>query len=177
MAQNVAVRGSAPYAAVMNAPVAPAPVSFWEWFCAVYPPDEFVYNQQHYFVTIKPASQKSATGNLSIQVPIFCFSFRTFFWRSDNGAAPTFPVRVGIALLSGNDWTFGQWAQQTITGAGGAYDFPFYWPREVPASTQLTITADNTLNTQESDGDCGIVGLEPRRRDVPLHRAMAQGQR
>lgn len=156
----------------------PAPVSFWEWFCAVYPPDYFVYNQQHYFVTINVAAANQNAGNLNIQVPIFCFSFRSYFFVTSSGAVPTFPVRIGIALLSGNDWTFGQWAQQVITGAGAAYDFPFYWPREVPASTQLTITAVNTLNAAAAiTGDAGIVGLEPRRRETPLRANMGPGMR
>ncbi len=156
----------------------PAPVSFWEWFCAAYPPNLFVYNQQHYFVTINVAGAGSSSGNLSIQVPIFCFSFRSFFFATATGAAPVFPIRLGIALLSGNDWTFGQWAQQVITGAGAAYDFPFYWPREVPASTQLTITAVNTLNAAIAmTGDAGIVGLEPRRREQPLRANMGPGMR
>ena len=159
---------------------ASAPVSFWEWFCTVYPPMHFIYNEQFYFVTISPAaSAASTTGNLSIQVPIFAFGFRGRVWSTYDGQPPTFPVRAGIALLSGNDWTFGQWDPAVLTGTNGTFstDYRFEWPREVPASTQLTITINNTLNSQALTGDWGIFGLEPRRRDQPLTQAMLQDAR
>jgi hypothetical protein len=147
-------------------------VSFWEWFCSLYPPDEYVYNTQHYFATIKPAASSSSTGTLSVQVPLYAFGFRSKGINTTGGAAVSIPYRIGIALLSGNDWTFGNWFAPVITGDGQAYEYTFYWPREVPASTQLTVTIDNTINNTAGGitVDAGIVGLEPRKRDVPIER-------
>jgi len=160
-----------------------APATFWEWFASVYPPDKFIYNWQYYFTTIRALGGAPGNGNLNIQVPLFVMGFRSQFWNVVTGAVPPFPIRIGIALLSGNDWTFGQWSQAVITGAGLGQPYDVYpWPREVPASTQLSITISNTLNPAISiEGDCGVVGLEPRRRDQPIIRGntgqMATGQR
>lgn len=147
-----------------------APATFWEWFCRVYDPNEYVYNWQFYFLTLKPGAGASVGATINIQVPIFAFEFRSKFWFSSNGAVPTFPYRIGIAMQSTNDWTFGQWASPVITGdQGQSMDYRFAWPREVPASTNLTITVNNALNGANAlEGDAGIVGLEPRKRNVPL---------
>lgn len=160
----------------MEAPLnAMAPQSFWDWFCSIYPPDEFLFNWQHYFVQL--ASAPSAANNsaqLAIQVPLFVFEFRSKTWVSGTGAAPTFPVFTGISLLSGNDWTYGQWAESLITGAGGQTPSPFRfpWPREVPPSTNLTVTVNNSLNNVAMTGHYGVVGIEPRRRDESVSRQM-----
>jgi hypothetical protein len=148
-----------------------APVSFWEWFCAKYPPDDFIYNWQYYYTSIAAgANVANNPGNLNIQVPLFVFSFRSYAWVTATGLSPVFPYGIGIALLSGNDWTFGQWASQIVTGNGQAYDFPFAWPREVPATTQLTITVNNSFfpGSTPLTVNAGVVGLEPRQRQQSL---------
>ncbi len=148
-----------------------APASFWDWFTRVYNPNDFVYNWQHYLVSITATNAVKTAGNLNIQVPLYAFAFRSHAWVSSSGAKPGFPYGIGIALLSGNDWTFGQWSSETITGdcplSTTHYDAPFAWPREVPASTQLTVTIDNTLYASSTTlvVHAGIVGIEPRRRE------------
>lgn len=154
-----------------------APVTFWEWFGRTYPPDQFVYNTQFFMTTIKAGTTAITPGILVIQTPLFAFSFRSFGFVTGTGAAPTFPYRIGIALGSGNDWTFGQWSSQIVTGNGTSSGFDFVWPREVAASTQLSVSIDNTLNAGQITVDAGLVGLEPRRRDRPLDQQMGLAQR
>lgn len=150
------------------------PREFWAFLTKYYSPREYVYNWQHYFVSIAASANAKTSANLNVQVPLFAFNFRSKAFITSSGAKPTIPYGIGIALLSGNDWTFGQWESSVITGddplASQHADMPFAWPREVPPATQLSITVDNTLNAS-SVGltvHAGLVGIECRPRVAPL---------
>lgn len=163
--QQPTLPAAAPFHAGAAPALSTAPVSFWEWFCRKFPPDEFVYNWQAVFVRITAAIGVASNSQpLNVQIPLFVFTWRSFGWQTVTGAAPTFPYGIGLAMQSGNNWTSGNFAAQTMTGQGQPYDFTFPWPREVPASTQLTQTVDNSLNAVGLTVDGGIWGLEPRRR-------------
>lgn len=153
-----------------------APHSFWSWFTKLYPPNDFIYNWQTYAISIAATNAVKTSGNLNIQTPIYAFEFRSDAWVTSTGAKPGFPYGIGIALLSGNDWTFGQWSSGMITGddplKSQRTSVPFAWPREVPASTQLTVTVDNTLYASSTSltVHAGIAGIEPRQRTQSVGR-------
>lgn len=145
------------------------PLSFLEWLASVYPPDEYVFNQQWYGVSIAAAASASqATGNINVQVPIFVMGFRSKGIITATGAAPAYPYRIGIAHASGNDWTYGQWLAGVVTGDAQFEEMPFYWPREVPEATQLTVTVNNAQYATAITVDAAVVGLEVRKRNQPI---------
>jgi hypothetical protein len=152
------------------------PATFWEWFCEMYPPNDFVYNWQSYFVAITAAANTASnTNNLNIQMPLFAFVFRSKAVISSTGVPPGYVYGIGIAMSSGNDWTQGQWIANCITGDNQAYqnsELRYEWPREVPASTQLTVTVNNAIyaSSAQLTVHAGLAGLEPRRREQSIGR-------
>jgi len=157
-----------------------APASWWEWIGTHYPRDLFLYNWQAFGKTIAAAADQANAGdNLLFQVPTFVFRFITRTWVTATGAVPAFPVRIGLAMASSNDWFNGQWAESCVSGgiSGGAQTQPtdvgnFPEPREVSPSTQLGITVNNGLNVATpvtTDAVCW--GIEVRERDQALRPA------
>lgn len=163
-----------------------AAASWQEWVNSVYPPDHFMLNWQLYGVTIAVSGATGSsgggvttTGNISIQVPSFCYAFRSIGFVTSNGSTTLSGIyRIGIALASANDWTNTQWASQCVTGNGVATnDMTFPWMREIPASTQLTVTVVNPLNTAGLTVDASIAVIEPRRRNEPIRRSFSVASR
>lgn len=164
----------------MTAPLpqgAIAPASWWEWIGSHYPRDEFIYNWQAFGQTIAAAGgQANAGANLLFQVPTFVFRFITRTFITATGAIPAFPVRIGLAMNSSNDWLNGTWAESCVSGgiSGTGQTQPtdvgnFPEPREVSPSTTLGITVNNGLNAATPvTTDAVIWGIEVRRRDESL---------
>lgn len=157
-----------------------APASWWEWIASHYPPDEFLYNWQAFGsgIVLAGAGQANAGGNFNFQVPTFVYRFITRSWITASGAIPAFPVLIGLAMSSSNDWLNGTWPESTVSGgmSGTGQTQPtdvgnFPWPREVSRSTQLALTVNNSLNAAVPVSCVGILwGLEMRQRTGGFQR-------
>lgn len=151
------------------------PQNWWEWLYSIYDPDVYITQWQGYPATIACGANATATNQIQVPNPYFCFRVRSKAVVTATGLAPTIAYRFGVKNAAQNDWTNGTVMAATVSEdnlAGTIFNEQWSMPRELDRNEVLTVTIDNTVNAASVaiTVDVLLWGYEVRRRANKIQR-------